>query len=130
MRRSRDDGRSGKEKETVRPTRGRLREGKKEAVCLTCQPVGPEQDLANTESGRGGRSLGTISLGYSNYGSGYWRSNFACQYLLGWLVEWARRGDGEGRMIASAGGRVGCRCVYYTSLSALCVRVVMGDEAE
>lgn len=122
VRRPRDDGWSGREKETAGPARERLREGKKEAVCLTCLPVGPKQDLARTESGRGGRSLGTISLGYSNYGSGYWSSNFAGQYLLGWLREWARCRDGKGWMAASAEGGVGCKCVYVSFSSCVCGR--------
>lgn len=112
-----------RKKETAGPTQGRLREGKKEAVCLTCLPVGPKQDLASTESGRGGRSLGTISLGCSNYGSGDWRSNFAGQYLLGWLGEWARCGDGAGWMAASANGGIGCIGVYVSLSLCACVCV-------
>lgn len=77
-----------RKKKSARPTRETDRLRGKETGRLADLPAtieGPKQDLASTESGRGGRSLGTISLGRDNYGSVDWRSNFAVQYQLGSL---------------------------------------------
>lgn len=86
-------------------------------------PVGSKQDLAGTQSGRGGRSLGTISLGRDNYGSENWRSNFAGLYQPGWPGEWARDVVmAKVWMAASAEGGVGRVRVRVLSR--------VGDEAE